>query len=493
MAAMAVVVLRTALNDPDYYWHLETGRFIVDSWSLPTVDLFSFTAFKHRWVPHEWLFQVLLYIFFDAAGYLGTKILTALFCGATLAVMYATIARLMNRPILAIGLAFGFFVAMLPGMTPRPHLVTYLCFAIYLTKLLELKYLGRSGYLWILPAAMVIWVNSHGGYIIGLVLLLLFIATERVSLFIQAGSAQEQRRNLGKLVPVAVACVIASLINPEGYHHWIYPFAVVNMAATSILTDWASPTFQTRYGIYVLVIIGCYAVAFMARPKMPDLTEIVVPGVLIAFAFQNQRNIPFAVIASILFCAAALRYEPIQGTNSKSIGQRSSTDSKGLASRQALAWLAIGGILAVTFSVYPKARAIESRVIESGFPAGAVQFVKEVGLRGRMFNEYGHGGYLIHHLRPQKVFIDGRADVYGDKLIYDWSKIRNGYPDWRRLFDSFAIDYVILKPWTPLRQLLLEGNEFVMVYDDHVASVLVRSSAEYGNIIERHRIALPAK
>lgn len=494
LGAFLFIMMNPSLDDPDYYWHLETGRFIVDSLSLPRVDLFSFTASDHPWVPHEWLFQGLLYLSYVVGGYLGTKILTAVLGATMLVVVYITVQRLLNNMGVALALMVGFFVGMLPGMTPRPQLVTYICFAVFLTVLLELKYLGRTSRLWLMPALMVIWVNSHGGYIIGLVVVISFVATERLAISLSKDVNPVRRQNLGKLVLVALVCVAASLCNPEFYHHWLYPFAVVSMQATNLLNDWASPNFRTRYGFLILMMIGCYAIVYMNRRKPPDLTEILVPGMLIVLAFQSKRNLPFALFATTLFAAGGLYREAASvAFNSADGCRRRGQSSMALLKSHspAFAWFLLMLFLGTAVTTYSKWRGYELGRIRSLYAVDAVNFVERIGLSGRMFNEYEHGGYLIHRLRPQKVFIDGRADVYGDQLIFEWSKIKNGDAEWRRLFGSHQIDYVILRRKTPLRQLLLEGDEFVLVYDDQTASVLVRITTRYAEIIEKYRVNPP--
>ncbi|HET6220743.1 MAG TPA: hypothetical protein VFE11_01205, partial [Dongiaceae bacterium] len=112
---------------------------------------------------------------------------------------------------------------------------------------------------------------------------------------------------------------------------------------------------------------------------------------------------------------------------------------------------------------------------------GAVQFILDNGITGRMFNSYGFGGYLIHRLYPQqRVFIDGRADMYGDAFVNEYINISEGQPRWAQLFDKYQIDYVVCTPNAPIRQLLLTRGDFRLVFQDEASSVLVKNEPRFG-------------
>lgn len=104
-----------------------------------------------------------------------------------------------------------------------------------------------------------------------------------------------------------------------------------------------------------------------------------------------------------------------------------------------------------------------------------------------MFNTYHFGGYLIERLYPaQKVFVDGRGDLYGDVFLREYMEIAFGAPAWARLFDKYEIDYLVVQRDTPLRQLLLCRGDFKLVYDDPGSSVLVRDTMKYGAVIAKY-------
>jgi hypothetical protein len=104
-----------------------------------------------------------------------------------------------------------------------------------------------------------------------------------------------------------------------------------------------------------------------------------------------------------------------------------------------------------------------------------------------MFNHYNYGGFLVYQFYPdQKVFIDGRADMYGDDFIWEYMTINNGGENWKELFDKYRIDYAILDKQAPISQLLLLSGDFTLVHEDNGHILLLRNLPKYEQIIEQY-------
>ncbi|HET6220999.1 MAG TPA: hypothetical protein VFE11_02495, partial [Dongiaceae bacterium] len=122
-AGFLAMLLQPTLFDPDYYWHIETGRWIVTHGTLPSTDLFSFTRPDQAWVLHEWLFEVVLYGVFAAFGSFGVKLFAALLGTGVAVLLYATVKMVLKRPMAAAALACLVYVGLF--LSPRPQLATY--------------------------------------------------------------------------------------------------------------------------------------------------------------------------------------------------------------------------------------------------------------------------------------------------------------------------------------------------------------------------------
>ena len=487
VAGFLALLMRPALFDPDYYWHIETGRLIVAQWAVPRTDPFSFTAANQAWVAHEWLFEAFLYLVFAAAGSFGVKLMTALFGIASVVLVYATANRVLAQPTRAAWLAAAFYPFVYEFPSPRPQLLTYVFLAAYLYVLVAFKYARSVRLLPALPLLMLLWVNAHGGYVIGALLVAVFCLSEWLVLH----GALEDRRRLQRLAVMAGLVILASLCNPDFIAHWAYPFYVMGMKATQDIPEWRSPDFRGSLGRMYLLLTAGFCALQIYRVRKPDVTELGVPALFIAAGFSSNRHVLLAAMAMTIFAAPALRdglqiapalraaLERLQGK-----WRRHASRGKPLGRAEGLLNLAVAFALVLVATVYyPTASLSEAAFVRQRLPVDAAQFVLDKGVSGRMFNAYGFGGYLIHALYPQqRVFIDGRSDMYGDSFFAEYGAIENGAAGWAALFDKYAIDYVVCEHDAPIRQLLLTRGDFRLVFDDSTSSVLVRNATRFARI-----------
>ena len=157
---------------------MAAGKEILRLGEIITVDPFSYTANGQPWVAHEWLFEILLYAVYDSLGEAWVFYLVGIVVAASLHMVFATSYKLLDRPFLSLVLTMAFSGPLLAFSLARPQLVSYLFFAAYLSVLLRAKYFRDLRYLVIPPVLMVAWVNFHGGYLIGIVLMVLFAGAE---------------------------------------------------------------------------------------------------------------------------------------------------------------------------------------------------------------------------------------------------------------------------------------------------------------------------
>ena len=151
-------------------------------------------------------------------------------------------------------------------------------------------------------------------------------------------------------------------------------------------------------------------------------------------------------------------------------------------------WIFLVACVITAFIIYRNEQLQDPRVkLNMTLPVAAVEFIKKNKITGRIFNNYGHGGFLIYELFPdQKVFIDGRADMYGDEFIWEYLEITNGREDWKELFDKYMIDYALVDTRAPISQLLQLSGGFAPVHEDNGHILLLRKVQKYEHIIEQN-------
>ncbi len=482
------------LVDLDYFWHLKAGEYIFTHAALPSGDIFSYTMIGKPWILHEWLFEVVLYVLFKWMGPLGVKLLTAGLATITIVITYSLLRRMAWSPSVALTLLMATFIPFIIGVSPRPQLVTYMFFISYLYILLNYKYSKSSRNLLALPLMMLIWVNAHAGYMIGLILVGIFVVCEWRNYWNSSSRNEEERYKLIRLTQIAILTIAVSAINPWFIAHWLYPFQVMASESFQTILEWQSPNFHEWTNRIFLVLVFMFFLVTIYKERKPDLTEVLIPIVFMTLAFSSLRNIPLATLTLTPFIAKAISREQVSWmlniwrcTRLNHLYKSWIGGGKQLGGGEVLLnWLLFFVITIGLFVWYPIYES-DNNNADALIPIKAADFVSNVGISGRMFNTYHFGGYLIYRLYPsQHVFIDGRADMYGERFFNEYKKIINVGSGWKESFEKYKIDYVITEKNEPLSQLLQSHEEFRLVYDDEYNAVLVRNQPSFYKIIEKY-------
>jgi hypothetical protein len=341
---------------------------------------------------------------------------------------------------------------------------------------------------------MLLWVNAHGGYMLGLILLGMFVVCEWGSYWMVATPDSSDKAKLIWLTKIAIATIIMSSINPWFVSHWLYPFQVMGSVYSQYISEWQSPNIhQLGFKVYLFLIL-IFFMTYIYKERKPDLTEIIIPIVLMVLGFAAIRNLPLATLALTPFIAKAISREQIDkiAGNWQRIGlsdlyKRWIGNGKQLGGAEiVLNWLLLTVLLIGLFVWYPAHQ--ENADKENGMiPVKAVNFISNEALPGNIFNTYHFGGYLIYRLyQNYRVFIDGRVDMYGEDFFKDYYKIISVQEGWKAAFDKYPIDYVLTDKNEPLSQLLQLHDEFKLIYEDKFNAILVRNQPAYAKVIEKY-------
>lgn len=503
VVVFVIKALFPILQDPDFYWHLKVGEYIVSNGALPAGELFTYTHPGENWVHSEWLFQIILFAVYSAFGFAGVNILVAILYTACWYVTFLSCNRVLKDEAKAV-ITTMLFCGMVGAVAPRPQLLTFLFFSLTIYLIVDFKYGKGLRKLWLFPPMMALWANAHGGYFLGLVLFALFVLSEWTMFLFRGGNDAADGRRLKTLAWVAVVALFATLINPGFVHGWWYPFEVImNSADTAIISEWQSPNFHLRLAQYFLIAVFLFFVAAAYSRKRPDLTEFAIPLLFMGGAFYSMRNIPYAAFAMAPFFAVFVNSILSAAQERVALGESNTVPESPLSrvarsfhsagniqvgqKESLLNWILVGTTLAAVALIYPVHIKTLEAEMKMFLPVRAADFVVQEGIKGRMFNTYHHGGYLIYRLFPdQKVFIYPRTDFYRPHFLKEYVAVYTGDPIWKALFSKLDIDYVICESAAPLRQLLLEGDEYRLVFDDGMHSVLVKDTDKYRKIIEQY-------
>ncbi|HLO00728.1 MAG TPA: hypothetical protein VK208_19880, partial [Pyrinomonadaceae bacterium] len=170
---MAVIFILASqpITDPDFWWHLSTGQYIVEMRSVPHTDIFSTLRFGSEWVTHEWLSEVIIYSIFGTLGYGGLIATFSLLIVAAFWIVYQRCRNFgVNSYVTGFAVLLG-AVATMPTWGVRPQMFSLLLASIFIN-LLD-RYARREAMpsIWWLAPLMILWVNLHAGFALGLALI----------------------------------------------------------------------------------------------------------------------------------------------------------------------------------------------------------------------------------------------------------------------------------------------------------------------------------
>lgn len=464
VGVILILVLGNSLpvSDPDVWWHLQVGKDIISNMEVPDSDYFSFSNAGHRWVAHEWLAEVIYYRIYESFGYQGLLVFNTLLLLCAFFLLYRTVMFQTggNTGISAILLILSSVLNSVFWMF-RPHVPAYLLFVLYIHILYGNCRIRKK--IIALPLLMILWVNIHGSYIVGLGLLLVYLLSGIFRIHLGKMSLRELGgKEVRLMAGVTALTALAVLINPNTYHIVLYPFETIGSGTiTSNVEEWLSPDFH-RLGmkLFLAYILFTFSVVAISYKKV-FVDEMVNLVVFTALSLFGARNLALFVFVSI----------PILARHLSSLIKRETRNFQVPVLN--IAALLVLAVLLVM--LWPRPGSIEEHLAQGEFPVKAVQYMKERRLDGNVFNEYDWGGYLIWSRYPDnKVFVDGRADIYADRVIPDYIKITAAGEDSYPVFTRYNADYVLMRKGQPFIRLLAEHEDWEKLYADETAVLLGR-------------------
>jgi hypothetical protein len=457
-------------TDPDFWWHLRTGQLIVETGSIPKADPFSFTAAGSHWIAHEWLSDLLIYGTERVVGYWGNVILFVAVALAALFVMHRLLLKMGVSPRVALGLVVLGGAISVPYWTVRPQVFSWLFTAIFLYTL-YLRRIDSRTKLWHLPLLMLLWANLHAGYVVGLVLLGLWLATTAAEQVIW-----RQRHDLRVPALVFVAAFAATAVNPNGLALLTYPLTYLapGNASQRFIEEWQSPDFHSlghwplAVGIVALVLVGV-----QARGR-----NLFGLGLAIAFTVMtlfSARHQPLFALVFMPVMGDALR-EQWRWARQEDAAPPAPRGSLALNwSTLAVATMALALFIGRSPQLQLRGSPLTTGVLD--YPVAGADFIRDNYPDARMFNTYYWGGYLLYELYPeQRVFIDGRADMYGDSLMEQYNRVAHLEPGWRDVLTEYNVDLVIAEKDSPLSAVLAEAADWSLAFSGPVEAVFVREA-----------------
>jgi hypothetical protein len=367
----------------------------------------------------------------------------------------------------------------------------------------------RTIYLFLFPLLMVLWVNLHGGYLVGFVLIGIYWIGNITSYLVGIGPGLKPAKHLGgSLILIALLSSVAALLNPYGYRLLLFPFEILgSRVAMENIMEWQSPSFH-QFGYYEFCLL-LLVVTFLATPKKANVIELGVVVFSIHISLVGQRHIPiFAILTAPILgqrlddlCRAAAvltRQSPLSGIQKRILESISRVECLNSNLSGHVYPIALG--LFMIFSLQNGGRAFGKTILDykfegSRYPIHAVGFVEQNSLSGNMYNSYVFGGYLIYRFFPDpryRVFVDGRGIVGGEDYLTEYAKVSQLTPEWKKTLEKYQVNWIIEETNSPLSVSLSAQHEWKLVYSDNIASIFVKNVPENREVIEKYLDVKPA-
>ena len=241
------------------------------------------------------------------------------------------------------------------------------------------------------------------------------------------------------------------------------------------IREWKSPDFHQPHfqAVLILLLATFFFLAVSNKRERPGRLLLLMAT---SFAMlRSGRNVPFfALVATPLF--AEHLWEWLKGQTWAS-GLITSTETN--PGKRSIPRIVINSLIILVALIFcglaaQRAAAEQPLIEEQQFPKAAVDYLKQQRPPQPIFNEYAWGGYLIWRLYPDyRVYIDGRADVFGDKLVAEFIQVNDGKPRWRELLQQYGTQTVLVKRDSAIASLLNDDSRWQKVFEDKQAVILV--------------------
>jgi hypothetical protein len=429
LAAASLIILFAAATrtnaDPDLWGHVRFGLDILQTHTLPAADPYSFTQ-DRPWINHEWLSEVQMGAAYAALGPAGLALLKGALALLALWLVWSALrgVRFEARLIATAAAAIG---AGQIAQTLRPQLWSVVCLAILCRTLIAVDPKRRR---W-LPVLFLVWANLHGGWIVGLGVLALWLVVE-------AAVDPSARRRAVILLPL---CALATLGTPYGWGLWRFVVETVRVRRPAI-EEW-QPLWALHLDKWIPWAASSMTIVWAStKPFARRWAALAVLAMLACASLRVARIAPLFVISAVILLAPRIAGRwPLRPTTLFGKDPR--------AERTLVAAAVMGACLGAAWLLPTTLRCVATTPDTSPDP-GVLEALSHAP-PGHLVTFFNWGELALWHLGPRiKVSMDGRREtVYTDERLAQHDAILFGTPGAGPILEAWQAEYV----WLPATSL----------------------------------------
>jgi tetratricopeptide (TPR) repeat protein len=478
--------------DPDFWWHLKTGEWIWQYKAIPHVDPFSYTFKGAEWINYEWLFHATIYPIYKLGGFGALIVFVTIVVLLTFLILFFACREVDGgKKWLSIVILFVALLVVWRRFSIRPQIISFLLLALYLYLLIlyqKEKITTRQLIVFLIPAHL-LWVNVHGSFLMGIFLAGAYALGRFVPLAMSHYRYLKpvlQDKKLQGLLFLCFLLVMISFFNPYTYRVFLVPIktAVAEEALTNI-TEWA-PMDIKSLGLFVIEPTIWFRVLFLLGVisfliKLNNLKKVENVVIFALFSYMAFKHVRFSV-------DFAIATTPMIINNLTQFNWRVWRWKWAIS--LPLAILIVSSANTVWVLISSKRLGLG---VWKNYPVETANFLKEHNVKGKIFNDYNFGGYLIWHLWPDiPVFIDGRTPtIYDQDFLWLYILAQKEKEIWKKVTEHYGINIVLVqddreKGYVSLCYWLDENKDWMLVAFDDVSNLYMKRGTTYDGLIEQY-------
>ena len=499
---LAIIFSFRQVYSPDIGFHLKAGEWILENLKFPSKDMFTYTASMNDYIDMYWLYQVVVAVINKLAGEFGLVVSKAMLVAASFLLLLIRINR--KRSLAATSywqvLFFLAVWAVAFQFETRPHSFSWI-YLNFIFLILEDYYDRGINRLVFLPLVMLLWVNTHTVFILGWIVIGCYVV----------GFALRERSVKTPLIAFALLSLGVCFINPYFARGVALPFNQFQFLQThstfkEVIAEYTTPMSLEGYDIhgrFVLlqplfpfhIAFALSIIAFLRRFKRIQLHEVLIFGLFLYLVISGVKNIGYFIFAVIPMTIDG--FQRSASADQTILEQRTligyvrrvieACHSQKIQTAFSAITICVSILLMmaiVTNTYYFNFRSNDRfgfQYNQYSLPVQTANFLHDRGLDGKILNHFNVGGYLIHTI-PQKVFIDGRNEVIGEKLFWEYSMLWHAV-DKQPILNKYQPEIIMFPHQDEFLWVhYLKGDSAWRLVDlDEVAAIYVR--AGYANNI----------
>jgi len=515
---MVGIFLLHPIMNSDIWWHLKAGEYIINEQTIPNQDIFSFAIEGKEWIDLSWLFQKGVYTLYSYFG-LNSLIIFKTILG--LVIFYLLLqagyyrenyfVSLLVLIIVLFSSSFRFMV--------RPEVVSYFYCSLYLFLLHRFKYHSKTKIILLLPVIQILWVNSHGLFIIGVIILTSFWLSEtiilmRVAKYFDAAMTLSKKTYV-LLTIITFSVILVNLINPYGLKGVFFLRELYyNISGSSDIFQNiiefqpllnSGRDYSFLWSFYALLSIVVFS--FIINFKKINLFRLFLFVIFIFLAIKAIRNVALFSLVSGYIAIANINLYFSQKKDSRIFRIFSSNTTMYYMMVVLLFCMMIlpsGSILQRYLNEKEDSYGYGFGIKRNTIPIRAMKFIRKADIKENMFNfSLGIGNYFIWEFWPQrKVFSDGRLEVYDEEFFYAYLNSIANEDAWNNIIEKYNVNYLILdhtrankmasdyfkRRYKSFLNNRVKNDLWKLVYIDPLCVIFIKNVSQNSDIIKRYFI-----